>query len=178
MTKSSNLFPDVRMHSVRTRVALPADFASIQSLVFGSHAEALSKSGKDVTSLLPVIFPTLTCLEEFMRPTSHYWIAEEAGANEIIGAISIIRSAEDPRTVDLNAFYVREKCQRSGVGAQLMGCALEFCRASDICRVELISNRGCYDPAIAYYQRIGFQLLREYEVSPGIVLVDMALELK
>ena len=177
---------------MRVRVSTPADFARVQALVFGMHARALAATGRDVTARLPLIFPSLASAAAFAAPTSHFWVAvDEDAATEIVGAISIIGGEGDAgvaadggvvaggaAVAELNAFYVADAHQRRGVGARLMEAALAFCRASGVKRVDLTSNRGHYDAAIAFYARRGFVETREYEVAPGIVLVDMALELR
>lgn len=166
------------MRSVRVRTARPSDFPAVQSLVFSSHAKAMAAIGRDVSSRLPMIFPSLASAEEFIKPASQGWVAFEDGADDaILGAITII-SSPDPLVAELNAFYVQEGHQRRGIGGLLVEAALHFCRSAGVRRVELTSNKCHYDPAIRYYERLGFQHVKEYEVAPGIVLVDLVLELK
>ena len=157
------------------RAATPADFLRVRALVFSSHARAMAAPGRDVTSRLPLIFPSLESEAQFSAPSSHFWVAEGADAS-ILGAISIISDA-DPGIAELNAFYVAEGHQRRGIGARLMEAALGFCRAGGVKRVDLTSNVGVYDAAIAFYKRLGFKHKREYEVGSGIVLVELELEL-
>lgn len=167
--------------AARVRAATPADFSRVQALVYTSHARALAAT-RDVTPRLPLIFPTLSTAELFSSPTSHYWVAEleETGAEgiDIVGVVSIIM--EDTAVVaELNAFYVAKEYQRQGFGARLIGEALAFCQERGVKRVELTSNQGHYDAAIAYYLRLGFKQEKPtYEVAPGIMLVDLALELR
>jgi GNAT superfamily N-acetyltransferase len=163
--------------AARVRAATPADFSRVQALVYTSHARALAAT-RDVTPRLPLIFPTLSTAELFSAPTSRYWVADTGAEDiEIVGAVSIIME-DNPAVAELNAFYVAEGCQRQGVGARLIGEALSFCRERGVKRVELTSNQGHYDAAIAYYLRLGFKQEKPaYEVAPGIVLVDLALEL-
>ena len=165
---------------MRIRVATPLDFPGVQELVFTSHVRALSAT-RDVTPRLPLIFPTLASPQLFTA--GHYWVAVEpaegGGGERLLGAISIITgvSEGDPAAAELNAFFVAAGYQRRGIGARLMGAALAFCAAAGVARVELTSNVGHYNPAIEYYERLGFTRTREYEVAPGVVLVDMALQL-
>ena len=164
---------------MRVRAAKPSDFQAVQTLVFDSHASALSARGYDVRARLPQIFPTLASADLFTAPTSHYWVAEaEEGGGDarVVGAISIISPGPAAAVVVLNAFFVAT--QRRGVGSRLMTTALAFCRAAAVKTVKLTSNRGIYDAAIGYYKRLGFRALREYEVVQGIVLLDMELELR
>jgi threonine 3-dehydrogenase len=165
--------------AILVRAAAPADFPGVQALVFSSHARALAAPGRDITPRLPLIFPTLAKANLFTAPSSHYWVAVSPNG-AIVGAISIImvEGAPPPAAAELNAFYVAEDHQRRGVGARLMGAALAFCRAAAVGVVSLTSNRGHYDPAIRYYERLGFHHVKEYEVAPGIVLVDMELALQ
>lgn len=139
----------------------------------------MATGGHDVRGILPFIFPTLAEPGEYSKPSSHYWVAVDNTSSSVIGTISIISDAVTTNRAELNAFYVQSGYQRCGVGAQLMTEALGFCRTSGIKTVELTSNKGFYDPAIRYYERLGFTRVREYEPerAPGIVLVDMVLEL-
>ena len=164
------------------REARPTDFPFVQSLVYLAHVKALLPSGTDCTPFLHRIFPTLHTIEEFSLPTSHYWVASTVDCtNEVIGAISIIEgeSGETSRSscVELNAFYVSESYQRKGIGSALMKEALQFCRSSGVRRVDLTSNKGYYDPAIRYYEKIGFSHVKEYEIMPGVILVDLKLDI-
>jgi threonine 3-dehydrogenase len=155
------------------RAAVPTDFAGVQALVFSAHAHALSTPERDVTPRLPLIFPTLASVDLFSSPCAHYWVADLCGV--IVGAISVI--TEGAGAAEVNAFFVDAGHQRRGLGARLIGEALSFCRAAAVERLHLKSNRGHYDPAIRFYERLGFRRTREYEVAPGVVLVDMELQL-
>ena len=165
------------MLSTIVRVAVPADFTNIRSLVFGAHMRALLPH--DVTSRLERIFPSLANADAFAAPANHFWVAVDEGADDaVLGAISIISGEGGPDAAELNAFYVHDAHQRRGHGAKLFDAALAFCRASGVRRVSLTSNKGHYDAAIAFYERRGFTRTAEFAVAPGIVLVEMALELR
>jgi GNAT superfamily N-acetyltransferase len=167
------------------RRAVRADFTAVQSLVFGTHERVLAAAGHDVSGRLPFIFPSLANAEEFSKPAALFWIAEPrslgsargVGGASILGAISVITSGDDTTTVEINAFYVLESLRGRGIGASLMDTALAYCRESGVHRVELTSNKGFYDAAIRYYEKRGFKNVKEYEVAPGITLVDLLLEL-
>jgi len=159
------------------RTATPADFLRIQSLVFAAHTRALAPH--DVTSRLPLIFPSLSSADAFAAPASNFWVAvDESEPDAVLGAISIIVGEGGADAAELNAFYVADAHQRRGLGARLMDAALAFCRAAGVRRVALTSNVGHYEPAIAYYEKRGFARTKQFEVAPGIVLVEMELELR
>jgi GNAT superfamily N-acetyltransferase len=165
----------------RIRAALAADFAVVQSLVFGMHARALAATGHNVASRLAQIFPSLESAAAFGAPGCQCWVAvgdaADSGGDALLGAITIIKGSGGGDAAELNAFYVDSAHQRRGIGARLMDEALAFCRGAGARRVTLTSNRGHYDAAIAFYKRRGFAEVREFEVAPGISLVEMELKL-
>lgn len=162
-----------------TRRAALSEFYAVQSLVFSLHTKATLAVASDVDmpALLPLIFPNLADAVAFAKPTSHCWVAVEDDS-AIVGVLTIMTSTDDSSTAELNAFFVRPEYQRRGLGSELMQTGLAFCRGSGISRVTVCSNKGIYDPAIRYYEKLGFVHVREYTVSPGIVLVDLQLQLK
>lgn len=159
------------------RAATASDYPHIRALVFGMHTRALAPL--EVATRLPLIFPPLASAEDFLSPAHHSWVTEEEGtAGGISGAISIILGEGGADAAELNYFYVADAHQRRGLGARLMDEALAFCRAAGVRRVGLTSNVGHYEPAIAYYGKRGFARTKQFEVAPGIVLVEMELELQ
>jgi GNAT superfamily N-acetyltransferase len=115
--------------------------------------------------------------EAFVQPAVHTWVAADEGAGgAVVGAICLVAGAGD--AAEVNAFYVAGAHQQRGIGARLMDAALGHCRAAGVRAVRLTSNKGHYDPAIAFYGRRGFVQTREFEAAPGIVLVQMELALQ
>ena len=105
-------------------------------------------------------------------------VEEGAAGGALLGAISIILGEGGADAAELNYFYVVDTHQKRGLGARLMDEALAHCRAAGVRRVSLTSNVGHYEPAIAYYGKRGFVRTKQFEVAPGIVLVEMELELQ
>ena len=74
-----------------------------------------------------------------------------AGVCQLRFRFSVWMAAEDCWVEDL---FVREDARRSGLGAALVGLALERARARGCRRIELDTNE-CNAPALALYERFG-----------------------
>lgn len=90
-----------------------------------------------------------------------FWWAEADGA--FVGAIAVDGSRYGEGGARLRWFIVDEAMQGRGVGAALIGRALEFCRERAFGSVHLWTFAGL-DAARRLYERNGFVLVEE---APG-----------
>jgi GNAT superfamily N-acetyltransferase len=105
-------------------------------------------------------------LSEFMvafRPERDgFWAARVAG--EFAGAIAIDGSRAVVEGARLRWFIVAPRYQGHGVGGELMGEAIRFCRDAGHKRVYLWTFKGL-NVARALYEREGFRLILEHPVD-------------
>ena len=81
-----------------------------------------------------------------------------AGSNSVLGMVSILRTvstAEGGPSGHLEDFVVRPECRGRGLGARLLGYAIEQARAGGLLRLILLTD-GDNLSAQRLYQRAGF----------------------
>ncbi len=102
---------------------------------------------------------------------SALWVADYD--ETVIGMIGVQKTAE--HGAEIRRLRVRSDYRRQGVGAKLMEQALAFCLHHSYLKVSLDVRieRG---PAIALFEKFGFQLNRTREVN-GRRLLDFYLDL-
>ena len=117
-------------------------------------------------------------LSEFMttfRPERDgFWAAVRDG--EFAGAIAIDGSRAVVEGARLRWFIVAPRFQGQGIGGELMGKAMRFCREAGHKRVYLWTFKGL-DAARNLYEREGFRLTLEHAVEQwGSTIVEQKLE--
>lgn len=102
---------------------------------------------------------------------SALWVADYD--ETVIGMIGVQKTSE--HGAEIRRLRVRNDYRRQGVGAKLMEQALEFCLHHSYLKVALDVRieRG---PAIALFEKFGFQLNRTREVK-GRRMLDFYLDL-
>lgn len=102
---------------------------------------------------------------------SALWVADYD--ETVIGMIGVQKTSE--HGAEIRRLRVRSDFRRQGVGAKLMEQALAFCLHHSFLKVSLDVRieRG---PAIALFEKFGFQLNRTREVN-GRRLLDFYLDL-
>ena len=91
---------------------------------------------------------------------SAFWVA--GCGDEVIGMIGVQWMADN--AAEIRRLRVRDDFRRRGVGAKLVETALGFCRHHGYLKVvlDVRIERG---PAIALFEKFGFQLARTREVD-------------
>jgi GNAT superfamily N-acetyltransferase len=75
---------------------------------------------------------------------------------EIVGHAQIVETSE-PRTCEIKSLAVYEQWRSQGIGAALVGAAIEHCRHRDGQRI-LVATAAASIFALQFYQRQGFRL--------------------
>jgi GNAT superfamily N-acetyltransferase len=79
---------------------------------------------------------------------------------EVVGSVIVDQSGGGPRGAHLRWFIVSEELQGKGLGADLLGRAVDFCDERGYERIWLITFAGL-DAARSLYERHGFVLAGE-----------------
>ena len=154
------------LDAVILRLAGDADHNAVRELFKAGLIEGLvpdNDTGADIENLQEAYFAD--------DGQSGLWIAEFE--NQVIGMIGVQNTSEGE--AEIRRLRVRKEFRRRGVGAKLMEQALHFCLHHSYLKVSLDVRieRG---PAIALFEKFGFQLNRTREVN-GRRLLDFYLDL-
>jgi putative acetyltransferase len=90
------------------------------------------------------------------QPGSHFWVAELDV--RVVGIVGIQRRSDTE--AELRRMSVAAEARRQGIGWKLLEIAETFCREQGYQRVRL-TTVDLLQPAIAMYQKFGFQLVGE-----------------
>ena len=89
-------------------------------------------------------------------PMGHFWVAETAAG--VMGMVGIQRVSDEE--AELRRMSVSSAARRQGIGWGLLETTERFCREHGYQRIAL-STVTILQPAIAMYQRFGFELVKE-----------------
>lgn len=176
MVTSSEEYPREPLNqqgdAVRVRTVDPvADHDSIVSLYLSGQL------GGDIET--DDLSPDLRGLEQAYLDTeaggSHFWVAEVSPATgpEVVGMIGLLRASEN--AAEIRRLRVHPQYRQRGVGARLVEEALAFCRDYGYLKV-ILDTRIERAPAVALFERFGFQHNRSRDVN-GKVVMDFYLDL-
>lgn len=152
--------------TVEIRLACEDDHAALRELFEQGVVEGQvhdNDTGADIDNLE----------EGYFADDGHsgFWVAVDGG--EVIGMIGVQRTADN--AAEVRRLRVREGHRRRGVGTQLMTQALTFCQRHGYLKVvlDVRIERG---PAIALFEKFGFQLARSRDID-GRRMLDFYIDL-
>ena len=99
------------------------------------------------------------------EPGSHFWVADIAG--QVKGMVGVQRRSEEE--AELRRMSVASDARRKGIGWKLLETVEAFCREKGYRRISL-STVTQLQPAIAMYQKNGYQLVAEGSYTTLTVL--------
>lgn len=144
---------------VQVRLAQESDHTEIMRLFRSGMLEGQLRdgdTGADVDHLIDGYFSD--------EGASGFWIAtiDADGDERIVGMIGVQRTGEN--SAEIRRLRVDEEFRRRGVGTSLMNEAVTFCHRRGYLKVVL-DVRIERAPAIAMFEKTGFQLARTREID-------------
>ena len=151
---------------ISMRLVVDDDHAAVRDLFENGLIEGFvadNDTGADMENIAEAYFSD--------EGQSALWVADYDEA--VIGMIGVQKTSD--HGAEIRRLRVRSDFRRQGVGAKLMEQALQFCLHHSYLKVSLDVRieRG---PAIALFEKFGFQLNRTREVD-GRRLLDFYLDL-
>jgi len=151
---------------ISMRLVVDDDHAAVRDLFENGLVEGFvadNDTGADMENIAEAYFSD--------EGQSALWVADYDEA--VIGMIGVQKTSD--HGAEIRRLRVRSDFRRQGVGAKLMEQALQFCLHHSYLKVSLDVRieRG---PAIALFEKFGFQLNRTREVN-GRRLLDFYLDL-
>jgi ribosomal protein S18 acetylase RimI-like enzyme len=143
------------LEEVVVRLAREEDYATIQELFRAGLLDGMvppNDTGADMENVRAGYFSD--------NGQSGFWVAAHGG--DVIGMIGVQKTSD--HGAEIRRLRVREDYRRRGVGTRLMQQAMSFCRRHGYLKVilDVRIERG---PAIALFQKFGFQLARSREIE-------------
>ena len=157
---------DISLERVEIRQARDDDHAALRVLFQQGVVEGQVRdndTGADIDNLHEGYFAD--------EGHSGFWVAVCDG--QVIGMVGVQRTAEN--SAEIRRLRVGHDYRRRGVGTLLMKEALSFCQRHGYLKIVL-DVRIERVPAIALFEKFGFQLARTREVD-GRKLLDFYIDL-
>ncbi len=157
---------DFNLDDVLVRPAQEEDYSAVRELFRAGLHEGLvpdNDTGADIETLHDAYFSD--------DGQSNFWVARYD--DNVVGMIGVQKTSQD--TAEIRRLRVREGHRRHGVGTKLVEQALTFCRHHGYLKIilDVRIERG---PAIALFEKFGFQLARSREVG-GRKMLDFYFDL-
>lgn len=157
---------DFNLDDVLVQPAQDEDHSAIRELFRAGLEEGLvpdNDTGADIETLGEAYFSD--------EGQSSFWVAKHGDV--VVGMIGVQKTSEG--TAEVRRLRVRKGYRRHGVGTKLVEQALTFCRHHSYLKVilDVRIERG---PAIALFEKFGFQLARSREVE-GRKMIDFYFDL-
>jgi len=158
--------PDFNLDDILVRPAEEEDYSAVRELFRAGLHEGLvpdNDTGADIETLHDAYFSD--------DGQSNFWVARYD--DNVVGMIGVQKTSQD--TAEIRRLRVREGHRRHGVGTKLVEQALTFCRHHAYLKIilDVRIERG---PAIALFEKFGFQLARSREVG-GRKMLDFYFDL-
>ncbi|MEE9130150.1 MAG: GNAT family N-acetyltransferase [Phycisphaerales bacterium] len=157
---------DFNLDDILVRPAQEEDYSAVRELFRAGLHEGLvpdNDTGADIETLHDAYFSD--------DGQSNFWVARYD--DNVVGMIGVQKTSQD--TAEIRRLRVREGHRRHGVGTKLVEQALTFCRHHGYLKIilDVRIERG---PAIALFEKFGFQLARSREVG-GRKMLDFYFDL-
>ncbi len=157
---------DFNLDDIVIRPAQEEDYSAVRELFRAGLHEGLvpdNDTGADIETLHDAYFSD--------DGQSNFWVARYD--DNVVGMIGVQKTSQD--TAEIRRLRVREGHRRHGVGTELVEQALTFCRHHGYLKIilDVRIERG---PAIALFEKFGFQLARSREVG-GRKMLDFYFDL-
>jgi len=157
---------EIDLAEISMRLVADDDHASVRELFRAGLIEGLvpeNDTGADMENITEAYFSD--------EGYSALWVADYE--QTVIGMVGVQKTSE--HGAEVRRLRVHSDYRRKGVGAKLMEQALTFCRHHGYLKVTLDVRieRG---PAIALFEKFGFQLNRTREIN-GRRMLDFYVDL-
>jgi diamine N-acetyltransferase len=111
------------------------------------------------------LFYTRASLQEQMDEKKHTFIIAFDNDIAIAFASYSTKSMEAPTIYRLHKIYIHPSQQGRGIGNQLLNYIISHIKSTGATALELNVNR--YNKALHFYQKMGFDIIREEDIDIG-----------
>lgn len=151
------------------------DFPAIQRIVETTWPITYGPilTDKQIQYMLDLIYSGEALSQQLDQGHNFYLLKENDGS--VIGFIDLEKTAES--ISKLHKIYLLPDQQGKGYGKKLLDYAIRVAREQGSRRLQLNVNR--YNKALAFYQKMGLQIIKEVDIpiGNGYFMNDFVLEL-
>ena len=142
------------------------DFETIRRIAFETWPDAYGKivTQEQLDYMLEKIY-NITSLQHQQEILGHRFILAVDENNAAIGFASFSTYENQHNHHRLHKLYVLPKQQSKGIGKLLLEAIYSEIRKNGAGSIELNVNR--YNNALAFYQKLGYEILREEDIDIG-----------
>ena len=119
-------------------------------------------SEKELNSLFQGMYNSEKILKDIQNPSYEFYIVE----NSLQIRVGYFATLYHPQYLKLDKIYVAPELKGQGIGKWIYNEVLHQARSQDFHKIELNVNRR-NEPAIHFYKKLGFSILREEDI-PGL----------
>ena len=142
------------------------DFETIREIAFKTWPEAYSNiiTQQQMNYMLEKMY-AITSLQQQQENLGHRFILAVDENNTAIGFASFSTVENQSNHHRLHKLYVLPNQQQKGIGKLLLEAIYAEIKKNGNGSIELNVNR--YNNALAFYQKLGFQILKEEDIDIG-----------
>ncbi|AWA31446.1 GNAT family N-acetyltransferase [Flavobacterium magnum] len=136
-----------------------------------AYGKILSKAQLDY---MIALFYSLETLNRNLESGHRFYFAKEGGT--VLGFLGIEHRYKGNPVTRIHKIYMLPEAQGKGVGKQFIGFAEDLASKSGSEKLSLNVNR--YNPAIGFYERLGFENVgsEDVEIGNGYLMEDYIME--
>jgi len=164
------------MPTVTIRPATSCDFTTIQQIAHTTWPVTFGGilSPAQIQYMLERMYSIASLQEQTQQQGHVFLLAEREDTG--LGYVSYEIGYKGPSIVKIHKLYVLPLAQGAGVGKQLIDRVAALAWEQDCDRLRLDVNRD--NPAVGFYQRLGFTILgnQDTPIGGGFVMEDYVME--
>ncbi|SFE61330.1 GNAT family N-acetyltransferase [Thermoflexibacter ruber] len=161
---------------IKISVAEPKDYLTIQQIAHQTWYATFGKilSEEQIDYMLGMMY-SLKAIEEQIEQKGHIFLLAK-DEESYLGYASYETSYQERETTKIHKIYVLPTAQGKGVGKILMDSIEKIAKEKGNKTLSLNVNR--YNPAINFYEKIGFKILKEedIDIGKGFLMQDFIME--
>ena len=142
------------------------DFKTIRKIAFDTWPDAYGKivTQEQLDYMLEKIYD-ITSLQHQQENLGHRFIVAVDESNNSIGFASFSTYENQNNHHRLHKLYVLPNQQSKGIGKSMLDSIYSEIKKNGAGSIELNVNR--YNNALAFYQKLGYEILREEDIDIG-----------
>lgn len=120
-------------------------------------------SEKQISYMLELFYADAVLSRQMSDPLHHFSVA--LLNDTVVGYSHCIEDENEPGLIKLSKLYILPDSQGLGIGRLLMQHVAGLCRR--LKKHSLILNVNRHNPAVEFYQRMGFEIVRQVDIPLG-----------
>lgn len=155
-----------------------ADINTIQDIANTTwpitYGKILSK--EQLAYMMDLIYSDESLLNQIQKQKQLFYIAYEE--TSVLAFLAIEHNYKDEAVTRIHKIYILPEAQGKGIGKLLIDATQKFANENNSTTLSLNVNR--FNKALAFYQKLGFEIIAEenVEIGNGYLMEDYKMEKK